>query len=241
MVITEAKSEKIEDTSAFNKEDAAFISAHFEARQKSEEEFFGHYKNFPPQLPLLRIPHGGINSELVGNIIDFLSPDLILLFGTSILKDPLLKKYPNRVINLHLGLSPYFKGSATNLFPYLQKQPECIGATFHLAIPKVDEGAILHQFRPELEAEDDLHIIGNKVIKKAGGVLPAVVKAYSENKIIPQKQSSHGRLCRIQDLTPSLLWEIYREFEKGQIGDYLKDKERRDAGKPIVENQSRES
>lgn len=234
-IVIEAKSAKIQDTSKLSKEDAEFISAHFEARNKSEAFFFGGYNEFPEEIPQLRIPHRNINSEQVNNAIDKITPDLIVLFGTSIIKEPLLRKYSGKIINLHLGLSPYYKGSATNLFPYYYNEPECVGATIHLATAKVDQGSILQQLRPDIEVNDDLHNIGNKTIMKAGKMLPKILKSFSNGKILPKTQTSAGRVCRNKDLTPPALRTIYYNFEKGMIKEYLKNKKLRDGEKPIVE------
>lgn len=234
LVITEGKSARIEDTSNLNEEDAAFISAHFGARRKSEIQFFGDFKDFPKDVPLKQVPHGNINSESVASLVDSHQPDYLVLFGTSIIKDPLMERYSGHIINLHLGLSPYYKGSATNLFPYYHNEPECVGATIHLATQNVDDGPVLHQLRPDIEPNDDLHSIGNKTILKAGKILPEVIKAYSEKKILPQKQSGSGKICRNKDLTPALLREIYKKFEGGMVEEYLVRKEDRDAGKPVV-------
>jgi len=235
LIVIEAKSAGIQDTSELNKEDAEFISAHFEARNKSETLFFGDYKEFPEEIPQWRIPHGNINSVQVNNAIDKLTPDFIVLFGTSIIKDPLLGKYSGKIINLHLGLSPYYVGSATNLFPYYYNEPECVGATIHLATAKVDQGSILHQLRPNIEVNVDLHNIGNKTILKAGKMLPGILITYSKGKILPKIQNPIGRICRVKDLTPAVLRTIYDNFEKGMITEYLHNKKFRDGEKPIVE------
>lgn len=235
LTVTEAKPDNIQDTSTLKARDADFISAHFKARTRSEISFFEAYKEFPKQVELLEVPHGNINSKQVRTKIDEIAPDFIILFGTSIIAGPLLEKYSNRIINLHLGLSPYYKGSATNLFPYYYNEPECVGVTIHLATSKVDEGAVLHQLRPEIEPEDDLHTIGNKTILKAGKVLPEVLECYSEKKIVPQKQDPSGKICRNKDLSPAVLREIYVKFEDGLISNYIWDKERRDREKPIIE------
>jgi hypothetical protein len=42
------------------------------------------------------------------------TPDAILLFGTGILSDEWLDKFESKIINLHLGHSPRYRGSATN-------------------------------------------------------------------------------------------------------------------------------
>lgn len=235
LIVIEAKSAKIQDTSELNKEDAEFISEHFEARNKSENLFFGDYKEFLKEIPLLSVPNGNINSLEVIKAIDNFTPDLIILFGTSIIKQPLLGKYSGKIINLHLGLSPYYKGSATNLFPYFYNEPECVGATIHLATSKVDQGSILHQLRPDIEANDDLHSIGNKTILKVGKMIANILEAYSNGSILPKTQTSAGRICRINDLTPVMLRKIYDNFEKGMIMEYLQKKKLRDEKKPIVE------
>ena len=235
LIITEKKSPKIQDTSTYGKKDAEFLAAHFKTRAASEEKFFGQYSEFSREIPLIQVPHGSINNEEVLKIINNAVPDLIVLFGTSIIKEPLISRYKNKIINLHLGLSPYYKGSATNLYPYLFEEPECIGATIHIATENVDDGAILYQLRPDITETDNLHEIGNKVIQKAGAVLPKILQAYKAEKIKPQLQSEEGRICRNKDLTPEALREIYRNFEKGMIKRYLKRNEKRDAAKPIIE------
>lgn len=235
LVIIESKSSKIQDTSPYKQEDVRFLADHFKARAASEEKFFGEYRGFLTKIPMIQIAHGRINSEEVFKTIDDAAPDLIVLFGTSIIKEPLLSGFKNRMINLHLGLSPYYKGSATNLYPYLFQEPDCIGATIHIANEKVDNGAILHQFRPNIIENDDLHDIGNKVIKKAGEILPEILKVYLTEKLEPVPQKGSGKICRNRDITPDVVREIYKNFEQGMIARYLANKEKRDAVRPIVE------
>ncbi|MGB7843730.1 MAG: hypothetical protein WBL21_13120, partial [Salinimicrobium sp.] len=102
-IITEKKSPRIQDTSAYGKKDAEFLAAHFKARAESEEKFFGEFREFSSEIPLINVPHGQVNSNDVFKIITNTDPDLIILFGTSIIKEPLLSNYRNRIINLHLG------------------------------------------------------------------------------------------------------------------------------------------
>lgn len=235
LIVTEKKSASIEEGAGYNKEDTELLAGHFKERARAEEDFFGAHAQFPKEVPRIDLPHGSINSEEVHQIIQQASPDLILLFGTSIIRDPLLTTFEGKMINLHLGLSPFYKGSATNLFPYLYKEPECVGATIHLATSQVDEGAILHQFRPEINDNDNLHEIGNKTIKRAGEVLPEILRKYVAGEIEPQLQVREGRVCRNKDLRPDNLRKIYRNFEEGLIAQYLDEKASRDRKKSIVE------
>ena len=101
--------------------------------------------------------------EVIGRPADF-----VLLFGSGVIKKPILKAYQDRVINLHLGLSPFYRGSRTNFWPLVDGKPECVGETIHLAVLKVDAGKILHQVRPHgLSFDDTVHDVGKKTIRSA--------------------------------------------------------------------------
>ncbi|WP_175494738.1 formyltransferase family protein [Salegentibacter flavus] len=234
LVITEKKSPAITDTSGMDPADATFIDQHFKKRAASEEDYFGAYHNFP-EAELLEVEHGMMNSGQVVERLKALDPVFILLFGTSIIMSQILNHFKNRVINFHLGLSPYYRGSATNLFPLYYNEPECIGATLHLASAEVDRGAILYQFRPEISKDDSLHDIGNKTILKGGKLLPKVLEAYRNTEIETIEQQGAGRVCKIKDLTPEKLQKIYQNIEQGLIEEYLQDKKRRDLAFKIVQ------
>ncbi|TRO63904.1 hypothetical protein FGM01_10355 [Christiangramia sabulilitoris] len=238
LIITEEKSATIENTEELNETDARFIKNHFKSRSASEEKFFGNM-GFPEDILQIKLQYKEVNTELTLELLKENDPDIIVLFGTSIIKDFILKAFPNKVINLHLGLSPYYKGSATNLFPLLYGQPQCLGATIHLAEKKVDSGKILHQLRPNLSKDDNLHDAGNKVIKRAGTQLPEILKLYFRGKIIPIKQKTSGKIYRNSDLTTDKLRNIYDNIEKGEFSKYLMDKEQIDKKYPIISNLKR--
>ena len=109
-----------------------------------------------------------------------------------------------------------------------------MGATIHIATAEVDAGGILHQVRPDISGEDSLHSIGNKVILKTGKELASVIKAYDRVHLTPVEQSGTGKICRIKDLTPGVLRQVYTFFEGEGLKDYLNHKEQRDSLKPIV-------
>ncbi|MDX1471489.1 MAG: formyltransferase family protein [Flavobacteriaceae bacterium] len=235
LIVTEEKSSKISDTSELKNKDREFQKKHFEKRDQSELKYFSK-KGFPKEVLRLNIPHGDINSELNLEILKEMSPDFIVLFGTSIIKEDLLEAFPKKFINLHLGLSPWYRGSATNLFPLIFNEPQFVGATIHLATESIDEGGILHQIRPDITENDDLHDVGNKVILKAGKVLPLILKAYKEKKITPEKPDMKGKVYRIKDITPERLRQAYTNISEGMISDYLNNKKNIDFKYPIVSN-----
>lgn len=62
-----------------------------------------------PAIQLLRVP--SINDEEALIFIKSIQPDLIVVSGTGMIREPLISlRLPIGIINLHTGLSPYVKG-----------------------------------------------------------------------------------------------------------------------------------
>lgn len=237
LIICEEKSDKIENFSGCQEEDRQLLKKHFIERDKSEELFFGDYISLPTNIEVINLPFGHLNSKETVAILEKNRINLLLLFGTSLIKPLILDYFPERVINLHLGLSPYYKGSGTNFFPIVNKEFECIGATFHLATNQVDAGAILHQFRlDELEENDTIHSIGNKVIFNAGRLYPKIVQDFISKKIKLHYQNPIDRFYeyRIKDFTPTSLRKALAILSNNGVGKYLKQQNDRVKSKPII-------
>jgi len=158
------------------------------------------------------------------------------LSGSSIIKIHILDKYSNRVINIHLGLSPYYRGSGTNFWPLVHKKVECVGATIHLAVKDMDAGGVLHQVRPNVEAIDTPHDIGNKTIISGIQAIPTILKKYSNKEITPVRQDlSQGNVCYRRDLTAEAVNRLYKNFEGDLINDFLQNKAEKISTSPMVE------
>jgi methionyl-tRNA formyltransferase len=159
-----------------------------------------------------------------------------VLYGTSIIKPPLLDAYAGRVVNLHLGLSPYYRGSGTNFWPLVNREPECVGATIHVASEKADAGGVLAQVRPDAEPADVAREVGTKTIRAALGVLPAVLSLYLRGALRPRPQDlSKGRVYRARDFGAGAVRAMWRHFETGMMEEYLADAEARRRAFPVVE------
>ena len=111
---------KVKKQVFLHKKENFFLRNHLKARLKSEEDFFkdvfeGQIDNSPPII----IKKGDINMpNVVENIIKK-NPDLLVCYGSSLIKSKLLEFFKNRFLNIHLGLSPYYRGSGTNVWPLI--------------------------------------------------------------------------------------------------------------------------
>ncbi len=209
---------------------------HVNQREQSEQDFFGIFNESVPDYsnPIF-IEKGTINDDLIVQKIISLKPDIILVYGSSVLKGALVELYgnQNKILNVHLGLSPYYRGSGTNFWALVNKQPECVGATFMFLNKGIDTGAIIHQIRPRMYKTDTIHSIGNRLIIKAAKECAKLIKQFdfltSQNV-----DMLSGRLYLRKDFDEDSVKQLYANFKNSMIEDYLKKQKKRNQEFPIV-------
>ena len=219
---------------AENAEDAAVITEHLAQRDERELHYFGAEVDFPA-VPILHCARGDANTQKTLDWIQQFAPDAIMLYGSGIVKDPVASAYPKRMINLHLGLSPYYRGSGTNFFPLVHGKPECVGYTIHLATLDVDAGGILAQGRPDVAAGDGVHDLGCKTIIKGAQNYGKVLNAYLNQQRTPQAQRGEGHVLRRRDFNAAAVRTLWQNLENGMIEAYITAKAAHDAAYPIIE------
>lgn len=212
------------------------IVDHLEQRGRVEEIYFGEYSFDTLTCPKLFIDTGTASSISVFEWVNKFSPDYILLYGSSIIKDPILSAYHNRIINLHLGLSPYYKGAATLFWPIVFYEIQCIGTTFHLASMKVDDGAIIHQLRPLLAPDDTIYTSGCKAMRASFRIAPDVIRKYWSNNLSSFSRQSDEvqKVFRMKDFDEEALIKAKNNIQDGAIEAYLDQKNSIDFFYPII-------
>ena len=119
---------------------------------------------FGPDVPLslpdalLQLRTTNINAYAVVAQITELRPDIVLVNGTQLLREPILALLPTirlGIANLHTGLSPYSRGGNCNLFMLLEGHPEWLGVTVHHIDRGIDSGDIIHTAQLDLHPDDN--------------------------------------------------------------------------------------
>jgi methionyl-tRNA formyltransferase len=159
----------------------------------------------------------------------------VLVFGTGILREPLLTAFGGRIINIHLGLSPYYRGAGTNFWPLVNREPEYVGATIHYLDAGIDTGPMLAHARPTVARGDGPHDIGNKTIVAAADTLLRAAAAHVAGTALPVPQWSGGRFYQRKDFSADAVRRMSRNFETGMIDEYLTARASRDAALRLVE------
>ena len=201
----------------------SLIEEHFNLRYLTESEMFaGNDIFFAKTLPLLA---GEVNSGYSYNVIKDFDPDVMFVFGSSIIKEPLLSLMPpEKFINLHLGLSPYYRGSGTNFWPFVNEELDYVGSTILHIDAGIDTGAIIAHVRPTFEFGDNAHTIGGKVIKSSVLCLIEIMnllKKGQELNKVKQWIISNERYYRSGDFNEDVLLTYKQNLENGLVDKYL--------------------
>ncbi len=213
-------------------------SAHITGRTLSEQDFFEPFvaltedRSHPDY-----IPKGTINEPQHVERITALAPDLLVAYGCSLIKSELVNTFAGRFLNLHLGLSPYYRGSGTNFWPLVNGEPEYVGATFMYLDAGVDTGKVIHQLRARIFPGDTPHQIGNRLIADAGRAYRALIENFDHVvDLAPIPKPAGSRYYRRRDFTPEATQKLYEVFADGLVDRYLTEYAERVARVPILEN-----
>ncbi len=208
-------------------DEAAIVSEHFAERVRQEKTFFGSRSDFvldSAECQAASIEPGQLNTEETVAFLAAAGVDTVLIYGTNLIREPLLARFAGRMVNMHLGLSPYYRGTATNFYPLLNEEPEYVGVTIHLIDPGIDSGAILAHARPVIEPGDGPHTIGCKAIQAGIDKLIDVLPAWhnGEREPVPQWHVPGAKLYLRKDYHPRQVVELYEKLDRGLIDDYLR-------------------
>lgn len=114
--------------------------------------------------------------------------DLIVLAGyLKILSKEFIKEYKNRIINIHPSLIPLFCGDGYYgekvHAAVLESGEKYSGATLHFVDEGVDTGPIILQRKVEVEKDDTVKSLQQKVLKIEHEIIVEGVKLFSQGKI----------------------------------------------------------
>ncbi len=90
-------------------------------------------------------------------------PDVLIVFGTSILPPAVIAVPTTACLNLHWGLSPFYRGAYCTEWAICNDDIRNVGVTIHLLDPGIDTGPILIQGRPSIVPTDSPFSIDMKL------------------------------------------------------------------------------
>ena len=211
--------------------------AHLKARERSEEDFFGALcRAAPDRSNAVRVPRGAIDEPDVLDELRRLDPGAIAAFGCSLVGADLIRSFGGRILNLHLGLSPYYRGSGTNFWALVDGRPELVGATFMYLDEGIDTGEVVHQIRARVLPGDTPHQISNRLIADAAIAYRSVLANLDRLGHVPQVTGVDPVVRRRADADVDATRRLYAGFSDGLIDRYLSERDERARSAPIVQH-----
>jgi len=154
----------------------------------------------PPRLVrrdlLMEVPH--INHPEVVALAERLQPDVIAVFGTSLIRAPLLAKGRLGIFNLHGGLSPRYRGADCTFWALYNGEPDQVGCTLHAIDPGIDTGKLFAHIRPEVRDGDDELTLFWRAVRDSANVYAELLEKLERGEYLGQQQVEKGRLYQVR-------------------------------------------
>lgn len=164
-----------------------------------EAKFF-----FPDREPGLdhpelvhEVPH--INHPEVVKLARELKPDLICVFGTSLIRGDLLRQGRLGMVNLHGGLSPEYRGADCTFWALYNGEPEKVGCTLHYIDAGIDTGRLIAHVSPEVRAGDSELELFWRAVQDSAEVYAEAVARLARGEPLGLVQTGKGRLYQVKD------------------------------------------
>jgi methionyl-tRNA formyltransferase len=110
--------------------------------------FFGDRAPALDRPELVReVPH--INHPDVVTWCRELKPDVVAVFGTSLIRGELLRQGRLGITNLHGGLSPEYRGADCTFWALYNGEPQKVGCTLHWIDAGIDTGGLIAHVSPQ--------------------------------------------------------------------------------------------
>ena len=128
------------------------------------------------------------NQELL-KAVDAYEPDLIVLAGYLVVIPPeMIKKYKNRIINIHPSLIPSYCGTGYYGLKVheaaLARGVKVVGATVHFVDEGTDTGPIILQKAVEVQNGDTPEVLQRRVMEQAEWkILPRAIDLIANGKV----------------------------------------------------------
>jgi methionyl-tRNA formyltransferase len=106
----------------------------------------------------------GINTPDSVRLVELLDPDILLVFGTGIVGKAVLSKARRIALNMHTGISPYYRGCDCAFWPLYNREVDMVGATVHECTQDVDGGRIFATGKAYLRPTDGMHAVFARAI-----------------------------------------------------------------------------
>ena len=132
------------------------MKKYFEHVNYAQSKIFGnsYINSLSKNIKILPILSGDLNKCSLSFLSDFLKSDIYVVFGSSFIKGELIDYLVKQnTINIHMGISPYYRGTDCNFWSLYDNNPHLSGATIHMLSKGLDSGPILYHAMSNIKSD----------------------------------------------------------------------------------------
>lgn len=177
------------------------MQTYFASVIAAEESVFGRPRFSPPNVRSMAMKAGDLNKLEMAALKPALQSDVYVVFGSSFIKGELCDfLVSNIALNIHMGISPYYRGSSCNFWALYDGRADMVGATIHRLSAGLDSGPMLFHTVPKAQ-EVEAFLLGMLAVKAAHEGLIRYLKTGEifEMEPVPQDKSLELRYTRNRD------------------------------------------
>jgi methionyl-tRNA formyltransferase len=196
----------------------------FQRRREYDENTFADSEMWTRknQPRIISIPSAQLNSSATLKILEAEQPEIIILFGSSLVGREIMSRFPSQILNLHIGISGQYRGSSCNFWPIYDERLDCLGATVLTINEGIDTGQILAQATIEIEENDTEQNLMGKTLILGTELTIQVVHQWFDGKCTPLPFERNGNLFQKKDFTPEAVFKVKEIVESGRLAALIK-------------------
>ena len=182
-----------------------------EAQNKIFKKEFVNKNN--KNIKTLPVLYGELNKLSLSFLEDFLKSDIYVVFGSSYIKGELVDfLVKQKAINIHAGVSPYYRGADCNFWALYDDNPHLVGSTIHLLSKGLDSGPMLYHAMSNLKKNPFEYTMST--VKSA---FHSIAERIKDGSILTIKPL-------IQDKSKEVRYSKKSEFNEEIVKKYFKKK-----------------
>ncbi len=204
-------------------DNSKIMQNYFSEVLKAEQKIFNNIKFMPKNVNTLSIKYGDLSLLSKNQIESALSSDLYIVYGSSYIKGWLLDTLIEKsAINVHLGLSPYYRGTSCNFWALFDQNPSYVGATIHMLARGLDNGDMIFHCLPKFSRGETSFDFSMKSVAAAhqGLVYKIKTEELLNQKRVAQKKESEIRYSRNKDFTDKVAEIFLKSSNKFEPGEF---------------------
>ena len=133
---------------------SSIMKKYFDNVNNAQSKLFNFsYSNIKKKkIKVLPMPSNDLNKCSMCLLSDFLKSDIYIIFGGAYIKGELVDfLIKQKAINIHAGVSPYYRGTDCNFWALYDGNPHLVGATIHLLSKGLDSGPVIYHAMSNLK------------------------------------------------------------------------------------------